>query len=66
MPKGLILVNAYYHTPEIGYQPARMQEELAKRGVPADIPADGRLPRPCRRGQAPCGVQRVRFLRVPR
>lgn len=42
MPKGLILVNAYYHTPEIGYQPARMQEELAKRGVPADIlPTDG-------------------------
>lgn len=40
--KGLILVNAYYHTPEIGYQPARLREELAARGVPADIlPTDG-------------------------
>ena len=35
--RGIIFVNAYYHTSAIGYQPARIREELGRRGVPADI-----------------------------
>ena len=35
MPKGVIFVNAYYHTPAIGYQPARLREELSRLGAEA-------------------------------
>lgn len=37
MPKGVIFVNAYYHTPAIGYQPARLREELSRLGAEAEI-----------------------------
>ncbi len=44
MPKALIYVNAYYHTEQIAYQPARLREELAARGVCAEIAQTDALP----------------------
>lgn len=54
--KGIIVVNAYYFSGEIQYQPTRLQEEFAERGVSCEIIKNTTIP---------CGTEKTgNFLKM--
>lgn len=59
--KGIIIVNAYYHSEEIQYQPKRLRDELVKRGAECEIRENTEIPCALENGRLSPGLEKPDF-----